>query len=62
LATDPILLKQMGERARHAFDAEFGKSIAVARWKNLLLDVSEGATPNNIHRNAGPLLASKNAR
>jgi glycosyltransferase involved in cell wall biosynthesis len=41
LAADPTLLRQMGERARHAFDAEFGKSLAIARWEKLLLEVSE---------------------
>jgi hypothetical protein len=30
----------MGQRARRAFEAEFDKSIAIARWERLLLDVT----------------------
>jgi glycosyltransferase involved in cell wall biosynthesis len=61
LAGDPTLLSQMGARARRAFDAEFSKSIAIARWENLLLEVS-GVATTNLHRDAGPPLASRNAR
>jgi colanic acid biosynthesis glycosyl transferase WcaI len=39
LASDPARLKAMGKRAREAFDAEFTKSIAVARWERLLQDI-----------------------
>jgi glycosyltransferase involved in cell wall biosynthesis len=44
LAADPDLCRRMGQRARQAFDAEFDKSIALARWEKLLLEVS-GAPP-----------------
>jgi hypothetical protein len=30
----------MGRRARQAFDAEFDKPLALARWEALLLQVS----------------------
>ena len=44
LATDPVECRQMGERARRAFDAEFDKWIALKQWEKLLLDVcSPGA-------------------
>ena len=36
LAADPSLLRKMGENARLAFDTEFSKSIAVARWDKML--------------------------
>ena len=42
LAADPAACRQMGQRARQAFDAEFDKSIAVARWEELLHDVATG--------------------
>jgi glycosyltransferase involved in cell wall biosynthesis len=61
LAADPTLLGQMGARARHAFDAEFSKSIAIARWESLLLEVSGAAMPG-IHRDGAAALASRNAR
>jgi glycosyltransferase involved in cell wall biosynthesis len=40
LAADPDLCRQMGRRARQAFDAEFDKPLALARWEALLLQVS----------------------
>ena len=40
LAANPDLCRWMGQRARQVFDAEFDKSIALARWENLLLEVS----------------------
>jgi glycosyltransferase involved in cell wall biosynthesis len=40
LATDPAACRRMGQRARHAFDAEFAPSIAMARWDELLLEAS----------------------
>jgi len=40
LAANPDLCWGMGQRARHAFDAEFDKSIALMRWEQLLLEVS----------------------
>jgi hypothetical protein len=61
LASDPILVRRMGERARQAFDAEFAKSIGVERWENLLVEVSGAATPG-LHCDAGASLASRNAR
>jgi colanic acid biosynthesis glycosyl transferase WcaI len=61
LAADPTLLRQMGERAQHAFDAEFAKPIAIARWENLLLEVSGVVMPDT-HNDAGSSLASRNAR
>ena len=60
-AADPTVLRQMGERARFAFDAEFSKSIAIARWQNLLLEVSGAAMPG-LHRDTGTSVASRNAR
>ncbi len=35
LAANPAGCRHMGERARRAFDAEFDKSIAMARWEKL---------------------------
>ena len=40
LAANPVLCRQMGERARQAFEAEFDKPLAVARWEKLLLNVA----------------------
>jgi glycosyltransferase involved in cell wall biosynthesis len=40
LAADPDLCRQMGRRARQAFEAEFDKPLALARWETLLLGVS----------------------
>jgi glycosyltransferase involved in cell wall biosynthesis len=45
LAADPDLCRRMGQCARPAFDAEFDKSIAVARWEKLLLDVDGAGLP-----------------
>ena len=36
LAGDPASCGRMGERARKAFEAEFSRAIAVAKWKALL--------------------------
>ena len=44
LAGDPPLLGKMGENARRAFDAEFSKSLAVARWDNMLRESLGSAT------------------
>jgi colanic acid biosynthesis glycosyl transferase WcaI len=40
LASNPTLVRDMGERARRAFDAEFNKTLAVARWEKLLHEVA----------------------
>ncbi len=40
LAADPLACKEMGERARRAFDSEFDKSIAITRWETLLREVA----------------------
>jgi glycosyltransferase involved in cell wall biosynthesis len=65
LAADPALCGRMGECARQAFDAEFDKSIAIARWERLLLEVSGAAMPGS-HRDAAPARdpapSSRNAR
>ncbi|MEO8421944.1 MAG: glycosyltransferase family 4 protein [Hyphomicrobium sp.] len=39
LAADPQRCRQMGERARFAFAAEFDTSIAIGRWEELLGEV-----------------------
>jgi glycosyltransferase involved in cell wall biosynthesis len=61
LAADPALRCQMGERARRAFDAEYGKSMAIARWESLLLEVSAAAT-SGIHPGKRPVLAPRKER
>jgi glycosyltransferase involved in cell wall biosynthesis len=38
LAEDPAAWQSLGQRARQALEAEFDKSIATARWDDLLLD------------------------
>ena len=38
LAANPELCRRMGQRARHAFETEFDKPIALARWKKLLVE------------------------
>ena len=43
LAADPVTCQSMGQQARQAFDAEFDKSIAVARWEELLREVAAPA-------------------
>jgi glycosyltransferase involved in cell wall biosynthesis len=40
LAADPAACRSLGQRARKAFDAEFDKPIALARWDELLVDIS----------------------
>jgi glycosyltransferase involved in cell wall biosynthesis len=40
LAADPAMCRSLGRRARQAFDAEFDKLIAIARWDKLLLEIS----------------------
>jgi hypothetical protein len=40
LAADPVACRGLGQRARQAFDAEFDKSLALARWDELLLQTS----------------------
>ena len=40
LAANPELCRSMGQRARQAFEAEFDKPIALARWEQLLREVS----------------------
>jgi glycosyltransferase involved in cell wall biosynthesis len=42
LAADPGRCRRMGERARQAFEAEFDKAIAIARWLDVLAEVSDG--------------------
>jgi colanic acid biosynthesis glycosyl transferase WcaI len=39
LAAQPGLCRLMGENARRAFEAEFDRPIAMARWQNLLLEI-----------------------
>jgi colanic acid biosynthesis glycosyl transferase WcaI len=43
LAAHPDLCRWMGQRARHAFETELDKPIALARWESLLREVA-GAT------------------
>ena len=40
VAANPTLARSMGERARRAFDVEFNKTLAVARWEKLLREVA----------------------
>src|SRR5262245_12572489 len=40
LAADPATCRSLGQRARQAFDDELDKSVAIARWDELLLQVS----------------------
>jgi colanic acid biosynthesis glycosyl transferase WcaI len=40
LAVDPDLCRWMGQRAREAFNAEFDKPIALARWESLLREMA----------------------
>jgi glycosyltransferase involved in cell wall biosynthesis len=46
LAANPKLCQQMGEQARQAFETEFDKPLAVARWERLLLNVA-GEAPTS---------------
>jgi glycosyltransferase involved in cell wall biosynthesis len=46
LAAQPALCRRMGERARKASEGEFNRSIAIARWVELLAEVS-GANPKS---------------
>lgn len=45
LAADPVACRRMGENARRAFEAEFDKDIAVARWEALLDEVAMKRCP-----------------
>ena len=46
LAAHPDRCREMGERARLAFEREFDKPIAVARWRRLLSEIgAEGEVP-----------------
>ena len=40
LAADEAVCRRMGENARQAFDTEFDKAIAVARWEALLAEMA----------------------
>ncbi len=53
LATNPALCQQMGKRAREAFEAEFDKPLAIARWESLLLNVA-GAAPRTTQADSLP--------
>jgi glycosyltransferase involved in cell wall biosynthesis len=53
LAANPTLCQQMGARARQAFEREFDKPLAVARWERLLLDVA-GSAPGPTHADSRP--------
>ena len=44
LASDPVLCKQMGDHARRACETEFDKSIALALWEKLVLDLDRPAS------------------
>jgi colanic acid biosynthesis glycosyl transferase WcaI len=53
LAANPDLCCWMGQRARQAFEADFDKPIALARWECLLREVVAGADPTYaVARNA----------
>ena len=54
LAADPSACRAMGERARTAFEADFGRSIAVVRWERLLAEL---APPRGL-----PIIASPSGR
>jgi glycosyltransferase involved in cell wall biosynthesis len=43
LAANPDLCRRMGQRARHAFETEFDKPIALARWEKLLAEAGDMA-------------------
>lgn len=43
LARDRLLCWEMGKRARQAFERQFDKTLAVARWERLLLEVGGSA-------------------
>jgi glycosyltransferase involved in cell wall biosynthesis len=57
LAANPALCQKMGKRARQAFEAEFDKPLAVARWESLLLTVA-GAAPRTTQADGLPDLDS----
>src|SRR5262249_32281164 len=63
LAGGPATAQNLGQRARQAFDAEFDKSIAMARWDELLLEIC-GSTALAFHGEAGaasePVLSGSN--
>jgi glycosyltransferase involved in cell wall biosynthesis len=61
LAADPGLCRQMGQRARQAFDAEFDKSIAVTRWERLLLEIS-GPAAAEAHRQVEETASAQSVR
>ena len=50
LAAAPQSCRAMGERARRAFEDEFDKPIAIARWVTLLREV--GVRPRDVSRPA----------
>jgi glycosyltransferase involved in cell wall biosynthesis len=60
LAAQPALCRRMGERARKASEGEFDRSIAIARWVELLAEVC-GAKPKS-HPEAIPACAPPRAR
>jgi glycosyltransferase involved in cell wall biosynthesis len=65
LAADPAGCRHMGERARRAFEAEFDMAIAVARWEQLLLEVSgapRSSAQRDVERAPEPALSARNAR
>lgn len=53
LAANPTLCQQMGARARQAFEREFDKPLAVARWERLLLNVA-GSAPGRTYADSLP--------
>ena len=45
LAGNPDMCRWMGLRARHAFEADFDKPIALTRWERLLREVAGATSP-----------------
>jgi glycosyltransferase involved in cell wall biosynthesis len=62
LATAPALCAEMGTAARHLFEAEYDKPIAVARWQSLLARVGVQAQAEVRPGEPAEPLASRNAR
>jgi glycosyltransferase involved in cell wall biosynthesis len=61
VAADPATCRSLGQRARQAFDAEFDKSIPMARWDELLMEVS-GSRALAARAGAGRAPAALSAR
>jgi glycosyltransferase involved in cell wall biosynthesis len=53
LAGKANLCREMGQHARQACEAQFDRSIAIARWENLLVEGSSTTKPG-FHRDADP--------